>query len=286
MKMIREYIKKLLREEIVPEQEITEERGLSNNVLSVYEQLFDTKNLADKKYANSFLEIENNTWFTVSRIEYSEEFHAVEFRLRFAFINKKDKSSFAVEFLNFFPVYHAEIKITSGRYQPTYIEVILDDSLKEHGLEYIKNNPMFKQIIIHEIQHLNTNYVHLKNMWKKRKSNFGPEFIQKRLSTQFLNPDATQEFRISHLMYYMSKDELNSVIAQIASSGQKQDNEIYQLFSHYKNLTFEQFVQELNEYNPKLKVDKKLYLKVLDRIKYFFRKADKTFVGYSPNEAS
>ena len=146
------------------------------------------------------------------------------------------------------------------------------------SLDEIKNNATIKSIIYHELHHFITNGPRMKQGSKSiqdfEKNNMNT------ISGLALNKDKTEEVKISHLLYYLSKNELNSIIGQFAISGEKENNTIYQLFSSYKNMTYEQFQSEMNDYNPNLKINPKLYKKVMDRIAYFFRKADKTFVGY------
>ena len=139
------------------------------------------------------------------------------------------------KYLKMYPVVHAEAGLSP--YFPYRMRVVLNSDVKNLSLDEIKNNATIKSIIYHELHHFITNGPRMKQGSKSiqdfEKNNMNT------ISGLALNKDKTEEVKISHLLYYLSKNELNSIIGQIAISGEKENNTIYQLFSSYKNMTYE-----------------------------------------------
>lgn len=278
MDSLRGYIRKTLRESMIPEQDINEVRGLSNLAVELYEKLFNIHHLTcSKSFITSLRNTETYTVYEISRINFIKEFPNVGLGLKISFANSEHMDS--SNFVNFVPILDARINLTKN--STCFIYIVLDKSVQDWGLVQIKDDVKIKQVIIHEITHLLSNY-HNINSWKTQDDAKKSHYM--RYGSRLMNPYSKSSNPIQDLFYYISKDELNSVIAQISSSGEKENNIIYQLFLKFKNMSFEEFNEQVKKYNPRLNVSKKLYLKIMDRIKYFFRKADRTFT--SSNETS
>lgn len=266
--ILRSHIRKLLFEQ-VNELELNELRGLSNVAVDVYNQLINKNNFrkAAKVYFSSFGLVPSNQMLIISVVKNIEQLNNRTLVLKVIFGNEDDLP----DSLNTYPVLTAIAK--KGIHQLELI-LVLNEKAKDISLNDMFTNEVIKTTIFHELTHFitdNHNYDSLKKFKNYMKSDL------RTINTDVM-VDETGKHKIENLLYYMSQDELNSIIAQIAVSKDKTNDEAYKLFSNYKNMTYDQFVQEMNEYNPEAKITKRLYDKIMQRIDYFFRKVHKTFV--------
>lgn len=140
------------------------------------------------------------------------------------------------------------------------IYVQINQEYRNNTFRDLKNNTEFNGVIIHELHHIiSSKHLWLPNM--KNEDNKQDTFFN-------LIKFDSEDYDFRQLMYYISKSELNSIIPQVNSGAYKNSKE---LFTRFFNMGYSDFEKIFNE-NAKVKLNKKMYDKIMDRIKYFLRK--------------
>ena len=225
---------------------INESKYLSNEVKTLKKELTDKFSDFSKLYKK----INDYEYTTVSKIEKEN----ISISLNLALTDDKNVT---------YPVDNAHIGLfVSDETLYCNIYVTINEEYKNNTFGDLKRNIEFNGTLIHELQHIISNK-HLYFPNKIADSN------KKNVFLKLTKEESEKEFR--KLLYYLSKNELNSIIPQVNMGSYAH---VKDLFNKYNNMSYSEFEKIFNE-NSNTKLNNKTYNKIMDRIKYFIKKTKK-----------
>ncbi len=245
MKDLKQFIKETIR------GHLNETKYFSNEVKTLKKELTDQ--FTD--YAKLDEKINDYEYTTVSKIKKEN----INISLNLALTDDRDDNTYPIDYGEII-LYLSKISLEQTLYCDIYITI--SDDYKNNTFGDLKRNVQFDGVLIHELHHIISNK-HLYFPNKRIDTNKRHVFLK------LTKEESEKEFR--GLLYYLSKDELNSIIPQVNMGSYQY---VKDLFNKYNNMPYSEFEKIFNE-NSNTKLNNKTYNKIMDRIKYFINKTKK-----------
>jgi hypothetical protein len=234
---LRKFIATTIREYL------NEQKYFSNDVNVLKQELVGQFSNFSKLYQK----INDYEYTEVSKIKKEN----IKIRLNLALTDDKDTT---------FPVDNAEIRMYLLNDELNCdIYITINDEYKNSTFNDLRDNVEFKGALIHELHHIISNkhlYLPNKTIDKNKKNIF----------LNLTNKESNAEFK--KLMYYLSKDELNSIIPQVNIGSYSY---IKDIFYKYNNMTYLEFKKIFDD-NSNIELNNKIYNQLKKRISYFIKK--------------
>ena len=235
---MRQIIYKVIRDVL------NEEKYFSNDV-NVFK-----KELVGKfsNFSKLYQKINDYEFTEVSKIKKEN----IKIRLNLALTDDKD--------INTFPVDNADVRLYLINDELNCdIYITINDEYKNSTFNDLRDNIEFKGALVHELHHIISN----KHLYFPNKT---IDINKKNRFLNLTNKESNAEFR--KLMYYLSKDELNSIIPQINIGAYSY---IKDIFYKYNNMSYLEFKKIFDE-NSNIELNNKTYNIIKKRIRYFIKK--------------
>ena len=235
---MRQIIKKVIREVL------NEEKYFSNDV-NVFKQGLVGQ---FSNFSKLYQKINDYEFTEVSKIKKEN----IKIRLNLALTDDKD--------INTFPVDNADIRMYLINDELNCdIYITINDEYKNSTFNDLRDNVEFKGALVHELHHIISN----KHLYFPNKT---IDLNKKNRFLNLTNKETNAEFR--KLMYYLSKDELNSIIPQINIGAY---SSIKDIFYKYNTMPYLEFKKIFDE-NSNIELNNKTYNTIKKRIRYFVKK--------------
>ncbi|MCF8339620.1 MAG: hypothetical protein K9I82_01465 [Chitinophagaceae bacterium] len=235
---MRQIIYKIIRDVL------NEEKYFSNDV-NVFK-----KGLVGQfsNFSKLYQKINDYEFTEVSKIKKEN----IKIRLNLALTDDKD--------INTFPVDNADVRLYLINDELNCdIYITINDEYKNSTFNDLRDNIEFKGALVHELHHIISN----KHLYFPNKT---IDINKKNRFLNLTNKESNAEFR--KLMYYLSKDELNSIIPQINIGAYLFVKDI---FYKYNNMSYLEFKKIFDE-NSNIELNNKTYNTIKKRIRYFIKK--------------
>lgn len=235
---MRQIIYKVIRDVL------NEEKYFSNDV-NVFKQGLVGQ---FSNFSKLYQKINDYEFTEVSKIKKEN----IKIRLNLALTDDKD--------INTFPVDNADVRLYLINDELNCdIYITINDEYKNSTFNDLRDNIEFKGALVHELHHIISN----KHLYFPNKT---IDINKKNRFLNLTNKESNAEFR--KLMYYLSKDELNSIIPQINIGAYSY---IKDIFYKYNNMSYLEFKKIFDE-NSNIELNNKTYNIIKKRIRYFIKK--------------
>ena len=235
---MRQIIYKIIRDVL------NEEKYFSNDVNIFKQGLVGQFSNFSKLYQK----INDYEFTEVSKIKKEN----IKIRLNLALTDDKD--------INTFPVDNADVRMYLLNDELNCdIYITINDEYKNSTFNDLRDNIEFKGALVHELHHIISN----KHLYFPNKT---IDINKKNRFLNLTNKESNAEFR--KLMYYLSKDELNSIIPQVNIGAYSY---IKDIFYKYNNMSYLEFKKIFDE-NSNIELNNKTYNIIKKRIRYFVKK--------------
>ena len=235
---MRQIIKKVIREVL------NEDKYFSNDV-NIFKQELVGK---FSNFSKLYQKINDYEFTEVSKIKKEN----IKIRLNLALTDDKDITTF--------PVDNADIRMYLINDELNCdIYIAINNEYKNSTFNDLRDNVEFKGALVHELHHIISN----KHLYFPNKT---IDINKKNRFLNLTNKESNAEFR--KLMYYLSKDELNSIIPQVNIGAYSY---IKDIFYKYNNMPYLEFKKIFDE-NSNIELNNKTYNIIKKRIRYFVKK--------------